>query len=130
LIVGGVSPFNIADHVELPSFSLKNIRDLYSQYTQETNQPFTEEAVQKVYEQTQGQPWLVNRLGIITTTQVKPKTTQAITETDIDKAIDLLLEENNNHFDNLIQKIHLYKETFTTIVTKDVPYLPDDPAQS
>jgi hypothetical protein len=30
LVVGGVSLFNIADQVELPSFSLKNIRDLYS----------------------------------------------------------------------------------------------------
>jgi len=28
LIVGGVSPFNIADHVELPPFSLKNVRVL------------------------------------------------------------------------------------------------------
>jgi hypothetical protein len=47
LVVGGVSPFNIADQVELPSFSLKNIRDLYAQYTVETNQPFTEDAVKK-----------------------------------------------------------------------------------
>ena len=42
LIVGGVSPFNIADQVRLPPFSLKNVRDLYGQYTAETNQPFTE----------------------------------------------------------------------------------------
>jgi hypothetical protein len=45
LVVGGVSPFNIADQVVLPSFSLTNVRDLYAQYTAETNQPFTEEAV-------------------------------------------------------------------------------------
>ena len=44
LIVGGVSPFNIADQVDLPSFSLKNVCDLYAQYTAETNQPFEEEA--------------------------------------------------------------------------------------
>jgi AAA+ ATPase superfamily predicted ATPase len=50
LIVGGVSPFNIADQVDLPPFSLKNVNDLYSQYTRETNQPFTREAVKKVYE--------------------------------------------------------------------------------
>ena len=41
LVVGGVSPFNIADQVDLPPFSLKNVRDLYGQYTEETNQPFT-----------------------------------------------------------------------------------------
>ena len=45
LIVGGVSPFNIADQVKLPPFSLKNVRDLYAQYSEETNQPFTDEAV-------------------------------------------------------------------------------------
>jgi hypothetical protein len=55
LIVGGISPFNIADQVEMPPFSLKNVRDLYSQYTEETGQPFTEAAVKKVYEKTRGQ---------------------------------------------------------------------------
>jgi hypothetical protein len=44
LVVGGVSPFNIADHVEIPPFTFKNVRDLYLQYTMETNQPFTDEA--------------------------------------------------------------------------------------
>ena len=64
LIVGGSSPFNIADQVSLTPFSLKNVKDLYTQYTQETNQPFTWGAVNKVYEETAGQPWfwLVNRL--------------------------------------------------------------------
>jgi len=36
LIVGGVSPFNIADQVEIPPFSLKNVRDIYSQFSEET----------------------------------------------------------------------------------------------
>ncbi|MGE5339997.1 MAG: AAA-like domain-containing protein, partial [Candidatus Omnitrophota bacterium] len=45
LVVGGVSPFNIADHIDFPRFSLKNVHDLYAQYTEETNQPFTEGAV-------------------------------------------------------------------------------------
>jgi len=60
LIVGGVSPFNIADQVGLPPFTQKNIRDLYAQYTEKTNQPFTDEAMKKVHEETAGQPWLVN----------------------------------------------------------------------
>lgn len=59
LIVGGVSPFNIADQVELPPFSLKNIHEPYAQYTEETNQPFTQSAVKKVCEETAGQPWLL-----------------------------------------------------------------------
>ncbi|MCD4777487.1 MAG: AAA-like domain-containing protein, partial [Desulfobacterales bacterium] len=74
LIVGGVSPFNIADQVKLPPFTLKNVRDLYAQYTEETNQPFTKEAVKKVFDETSGQPWLVNRLGTILTVDIKPQT--------------------------------------------------------
>ncbi|MDL1979794.1 MAG: AAA-like domain-containing protein, partial [Deltaproteobacteria bacterium] len=67
LIVGGVSPFNIADKVKFPPFTLKNVHDLYAQYAEETNQSFTEDAVKKVFDETDGQPWLVNRLGTILT---------------------------------------------------------------
>jgi hypothetical protein len=122
LVVGGVSPFNIADHVELPRFSLQNIHNLYAQYTEETNQPFTEEAVKKVSGETAGQPWLVNRLGTILTVDVKPGTVQPIDEKDVDKAIRLLLKEKNVHFDNLYEKAKLYKETFVEIVFDNVEY--------
>ncbi len=130
LIVGGVSPFNIADQVDLPPFSLKNTRDLYTQYTEETNQPFTEEAVKKIYEETEGQPWLVNRLGTILTMDVKPGTTSPIEKSDVEKAIHLLLKERNDHFDNLYEKAELYKETFVEIVFDNVEYNPDDEDQT
>ena len=130
LSVGGVSPFNIADHVEIPPFTLQNIRDLYQQYTQETNQPFSEEAVQEIFEQTQGQPWLVNRLGTILTKQIKPETIDPIEIDDVNKAIQHLLHEKNAHFDNLKEKVLLYKETFNKINTQQVSFLPDDEAQS
>jgi hypothetical protein len=130
LVVGGVSPFNIADHVAIPPFSLKNVQDLYAQYTEETNQPFTESAAKKVYGETGGQPWLVNRLGTILTVDVKPGTVAPIDENDVDKAIQLLLNEKNDHFDNLYEKARLYKETFVEIVFDHVEYYPDDEDQS
>ena len=130
LIVGGVSPFNIADQVELPPFSLKNLRDLYAQYTTETNQPFSEAAVKKVYEATAGQPWLVNRLGTILTLDIKPGTIEPIEEQDVDKAVRRLLRERNVHFDNLYEKAKLYKETFVKIVFDHVTYNPDDEDQT
>jgi len=130
LTVGGVSPFNIADHVEIPPFTMQNIRDLYQQYTQETNQPFTKEAIQQIFEQTQGQPWLVNRLGTILTKQIKPQTTDPIEVGDVNKAIQYLLKEKNVHFENLKEKVLLYKETFNKINSQQVTFLPDDEAQS
>ncbi|MCK4765126.1 MAG: AAA-like domain-containing protein [Candidatus Aminicenantes bacterium] len=130
LIVGGVSPFNIADQVDLPPFSLKNVRELFLQYTAETNQPFSEAAVKKIYEETTGQPWLVNRLGTILTVDVKPGTTAPIEEQDVEEAIQMLLIERNTHFDNLYEKAKLYKETFVKIVFNGVKYSPDDEDQT
>ncbi|NIM78712.1 MAG: hypothetical protein GTO20_07975 [Candidatus Aminicenantes bacterium] len=130
LIVGGVSPFNIADQVDLPSFSLKNVRDLYAQYTVETNQPFTEEATRKVYEETAGQTWLVNRLGTILTVNIKPGTVEPIDEQDVEQAIQILLKERNDHFNNLYEKAKLYKETFVEIVFDNVEYDPDNEDQT
>lgn len=130
LIVGGVSPFNIADQVDLPFFSLKMIRDLYAQYTTETNQPFRPEAVKKIYEETGGQPWLVNRLGTILTVDIKPGTIDPIDEKDVEKAIQILLNERNDHFNNLYEKAKIYKEMFVEIVFDHVRYNPDDEDQA
>jgi hypothetical protein len=130
LIVGGVSPFNIADQVKLPPFSLKNVRDLYAQYSEETNQPFTDEAVKTVYTETAGQPWLVNRLGTILTVEIKPETTEPITVEDVESAIKRLLRERNSHFDNLLEKARMYKESFVTVIFNGIEYNPDDEDQS
>lgn len=130
LVVGGVSPFNIADQVRLPPFSLANIRDLYAQYTHETGQPFTPAAIQKVYEETAGQPWLVNQLGTILTINIKPATTAPIEAKDVEKAVKHLLKEKNSHFDNLYEKAKLFKEVFVEITFNGVGLLPYDDSQS
>lgn len=130
LIVGGVSPFNIADQVSLPPFTLKNVRDLYSQYTEETNQPFTEGTVEKVFEETAGQPWLVNRLGTILTINIRPGTTEPINSEDVEKGVEMLLYEENSHFDNITEKAKLLKETFIEVVFDGVEYVPGDEEQS
>ncbi|MCP4156944.1 MAG: hypothetical protein GY757_55035 [bacterium] len=130
LIVGGISPFNIADQVKIPPFTPGNVTDLYSQYTGETNQPFTPEAVKRVHEETGGQPWLVNRLGTILTVDVKPGTVEPIENKDVNTAIQNLIQERNAHFENLYEKALLYKESFVEIVFDHVEYNPDDHDQT
>jgi hypothetical protein len=130
LVVGGVSPFNIADRVTLSPFSLENVSRLYGQYSEETNQPFTKEAVKKIHEQTAGQPWLVNRLGAILTLDIRPGTIEPIDEHDVEKAVQILLKERNDHFDNLYEKAKPYKETFVEIVFDHVEYNQYDEEQS
>ena len=58
---GRSSPFNIAYQHRLKDFSLDEVRDLLGQYTAETGQAFSPSVIEKLYEQTAGQPFLVNR---------------------------------------------------------------------
>ncbi len=72
----------------------------------------------------------MNRLGSILTSQVKQESTDEITVVDVERAIDILLQENNDHFNNLFQKVVLYQETFKKILKEHVTYIPDDLSQS
>jgi hypothetical protein len=48
----------------------------------------------------------------------------------VEKAIQILLKERNDHFDNLYEKAKLYKETFVEIVFDHVEYNQYDEEQS
>ena len=61
---------------------------------------------------------------------IKPETVEAIDEQDVEKAIQALLKEKNDHFDNLYEKAKLYRETFVEIVFDHVEYIPDDEDQA
>jgi hypothetical protein len=57
------SPFNIKeDSAQLSNFSKDDIARLFAQRTEETGQQITAEALDYVYEQSRGQPWIVNSL--------------------------------------------------------------------
>ncbi|MDR2761918.1 MAG: AAA-like domain-containing protein, partial [Planctomycetaceae bacterium] len=62
--LGDASPFNIVtESLTLKNFNDKEIIQLYQQHTDETGQKFESDAIELVYEQTQGQPWLVNAIA-------------------------------------------------------------------
>ena len=61
--VTGGSAFNIsADSLRLGDFSRAEVEALLAQHTAETGQAFRLEALERIWTQTQGQPWLVNAL--------------------------------------------------------------------
>ncbi len=63
-IITGGSAFNIkARSLRLGDFSPEEVLALLSQHTEETGQAFTAEALDAIWTQTQGQPWLVNALA-------------------------------------------------------------------
>ena len=62
-VIAGGSPFNIAaKSLRLGDFTAEETRALMAQHTDETGQAFTPEALDAVWGQTRGQPWLVNVL--------------------------------------------------------------------
>ncbi len=62
-MIAGGSPFNvIAKSLRLGDFTAADTRALLAQHSNETGQAFTDGALATVWEQTQGQPWLVNAL--------------------------------------------------------------------
>jgi hypothetical protein len=62
--MGSASPFNvITEALTLRNFTKEEIVKLYGQHTRETGQPFDAEAIELVWRQTQGQPWLVNAVA-------------------------------------------------------------------
>ena len=63
-IITGGSAFNIkAESLRLGDFDEADMRALLGQHTGETGQTFTEGALAAVWDQSQGQPWLVNALA-------------------------------------------------------------------
>ena len=62
-VVAGGSAFNVrAESLSLGDFSEIEVRALVSQHTEETGQEFIPEALETLWRQTCGQPWLVNAL--------------------------------------------------------------------
>lgn len=57
-------------------------------------------------------------------------TVEPITDDDVEKAVQTLLTERNSHFDNLVEKAKLYRETFISIVFNSVTYSQYDEEQS
>jgi len=63
-IITGGSAFNIkAKSLRLGDFDENDVRALLGQHTEQTGQEFTEGALAAVWDQSRGQPWLVNALA-------------------------------------------------------------------
>ena len=63
-VITGGSAFNIkSESLRLGNFNRENIAVLYAQHTEETGQTFDSGVIDYIFQQTNGQPWLVNALG-------------------------------------------------------------------
>lgn len=106
MVLGG-SAFNIkAESLTLPDFSLEQVKNLYEQHTVETGQKFTEDAITYAFEQTQGQPWLVNALAYQACFRDVTDRSQTITRAVLERAREILIKRQDTHLDVLIERLN------------------------
>ena len=105
--LGSASPFNIITKaLTIRNFSISDIETLYAQHTQETKQVFERAAIDKIFEQTDGQPWLVNAIAreiieeILSNDYTIPITTELV-----EQAIQNIILRRDTHIDSLLDKL-------------------------
>jgi hypothetical protein len=104
---GTSSPFNIkVESIRVRDFNAEEVARLYRQHTAETGQPWTDEAVARAFELTQGQPWLVNALAYHITTRMTRDRGVALTVVHIDEAKEALIERRDTHLDSLVARLN------------------------
>jgi hypothetical protein len=106
-ITGG-SAFNVkAKSLRLGDFTAAETRALLLEHTAATGQPFTPAALDRVWDLTQGQPWLVNALAYHACFEMPEgrDRAQAITRELIDQAKEYLIVHRVTHLDQLADKL-------------------------
>lgn len=122
LLSGTQSPFNVADQFSVPYFTPDESAALLAQHTAETGQRFASEAIATLIEETEGQPFLVNRLGQLLTREIVPDPTQPITPTAMTDALARLVNEHNTHFASIRSKAALHKSEVLTALFNPARY--------
>jgi len=135
--LGSASPFNIVTKaLTLTNFTKEEIIDLYAQHTTECGQIFEPEAVELVWEKTQGQPWLVNAIArevifdLLDLDYTKPVTAELCGQ-----AIQNIILRRDVHIDSLLERLkeprvrHVIDPViageFVSTVTDDFSYTKD-----
>jgi hypothetical protein len=101
------SPFNVkADSAVLSNFTRDDVAHLFAQRTAETGQQITPEALDYVYEQSKGQPWIVNSLFMRATLRILDrKSTEIVTITHIEEARQQMIMARETHLDALAYRL-------------------------
>ena len=106
--VTGGSAFNVkAKSLRMGNFNEEEVKILLGRHTEETGQKFTPEAQQVIWNNTMGQPWLVNALAYEVTWDMKANRDRSITITPemVQQARENLILRRETHLDQLADKL-------------------------
>ena len=105
--LGSASPFNIITKtLTIKNFSICDIESLYVQHTQIAGQIFERSVIDKIFEQTDGQPWLVNAIAREIIEDILGNDyTKRITIELVEQAIQNIILRRDTHIDSLLDKL-------------------------
>jgi len=105
--LGSASPFNIITKaMTVSNFTCEEVAELYNQHTTATGQVFEKDTVGFIFEQTQGQPWLVNAIAREAVEEIcKSDYSAAITQDIAKQAIQNIILARGTHFDSLMERL-------------------------
>jgi hypothetical protein len=90
----------------LRNFTKEEIISLYAQHTKDTGQIFEQEAIDLIYEQTQGQPWLVNAIVREVITEILHSDySKSITAAMAWTAIQTIILRRDTHIYSLLERL-------------------------
>ena len=104
---GGSALNSKAESLRLGDFSEAEMRTLLAQHTAETGQMFEDRAIDRIWELTLGQPWLINALAqqVCFKGRSGRDRSRSIAETAIDDAKETLILKRVTHLDQLAAKL-------------------------
>lgn len=104
--LGTASPFNIkVESLRLGDFTQAEVRELHAQHTADTGQVFTDAALDRAFELTAGQPWLVNALAREVVEKMAVPPSDAVTDAHLDEAKERLILARATHLDSLMARL-------------------------
>jgi hypothetical protein len=105
--LGSASPFNIiTESLTLKNFTKDEITTLYKQHTEETGQIFEQTAIDTVFQQTCGQPWLVNAIAREVIVKILASDySKTVTAEMIKTAIETIILRRDTHIDSLMERL-------------------------
>jgi hypothetical protein len=102
---GSGSPFNVVEFLTVGNFTREELARLYAQHTAETGQSFTEDALALAWDQTRGQPWLVNAIARTCVTELVTDAAQSIDALHVEEAVRRVEAARPTHLASLGRRL-------------------------
>ena len=130
LVVSSASPFNVVDELQISYFTYAQVTDLIGQYVQASGQPFEEVVVRAIYENTAGQPGLVNGLCQYLVDEVAIDHAKAVTMLDFYQTLrHFLTHRFDKNIINIVRKARDRRDFMLRVLfsSDPIPFTVNDP---